>query len=434
MSAPAVYKLEKDLCRCCHEEGSFYNLSDTVCYFGENEASEAYIYEYTEILQNTLNIKILAMEGDDNMMTYTICQKCSRKLQDAYLFKQQVIQCETAFKMFYNNMVVQGRNTVDIELKVEIPEENDEKDVKQDEIDVTDHEVGEPLRYGDSDDELTNLMNHADIKMAEASEPNPKQARSKKCTDNNKEFTIIKKKKPRVKEGGHPQTPQKLPTKDVDYKIEGENCICCICAKSIHRSNMDELMSHIKYKHFKIPRYHCQYCTLRFKTKHLITTHKLQAHNVDVRKKCNACNAIFSAQATLVRHMNVFHKLGEIIKCDVCDYETFDASTLKRHKTKHETERKFKCGHCEKSFKRRRTMLLHEKIHTNDKRKVCKECNKAFVQKASLNYHMTKYHPEEDIPKLHKNCRPKMSTTKSKVKTASVVSAPNQFTDPIWTN
>lgn len=57
------WKLERDLCRCCHSEGTFKSLSSTD-YIMEKEEE---ITVYSEMLRNCLNIEVSAV-----LQTYTI--------------------------------------------------------------------------------------------------------------------------------------------------------------------------------------------------------------------------------------------------------------------------------------------------------------------------------------------------------------------------
>ncbi|KAI5633310.1 hypothetical protein NE865_13977 [Phthorimaea operculella] len=188
----------------------------------------------------------------------------------------------------------------------------------------------------------------------------------------------------------------KCPVLNIDYQIDGDYRICCHCNKKWKYSikNGGYIYRHIQLAHFRP--YFCPECNLQCRTELTLLKHKLEAHGIDERLKCNACDAVFFEKVYLTKHMKGFHMLGKLLKCDSCSYETFFSHRLYKHKEMH-AERKYKCRYCPKAFKRGPTLDLHEKIHTNDKRKVCKECNKAFVQKASLNYHMTKYHPEVRI-------------------------------------
>lgn len=46
------WKLEKDLCRCCHSEGSFKNLADSCCMDVQTEDT------YSDMLRQSLDINV----------------------------------------------------------------------------------------------------------------------------------------------------------------------------------------------------------------------------------------------------------------------------------------------------------------------------------------------------------------------------------------
>ncbi|KAI8427116.1 hypothetical protein MSG28_014739 [Choristoneura fumiferana] len=75
----AMWKLEKDLCRCCHAEGSFKNLSEPCFQLGQEEI-------YSDMLQECLDI--VPMTGTLGDVTFTICESCVARLRDAANFKK----------------------------------------------------------------------------------------------------------------------------------------------------------------------------------------------------------------------------------------------------------------------------------------------------------------------------------------------------------
>ncbi|KAJ2954507.1 hypothetical protein O0L34_g2788 [Tuta absoluta] len=372
MSSHHYFKLEKDLCRCCHAEGSFVHLSEPVYNLGQREV-------YSEMLKESLDIDVSQMPGELSLMTFKICGACVLRLRDAHNFKQQVTLCEQRFKEMYKNMVIEK--------------------VKK-ELDATDDDDGFDIKFDDSDDDQPVIrIKVEESKKAKAkSKVKPrlrkKKAQAKKTrTSNNLSAEESQAEGPGEdleKKGS--RALQKCAIQETDYRIEGDNYICSHCQKVYHKKF--SLMFHIKTKHYKIPRYHCPYCKLAFMTPAPLTVHKLQEHNVDDRVQCKACNAAFNTKVQLRKHINNFHMLGEKYKCEFCEYESFSFEGMYKHKFKHRTEKNFHCRFCRKSFLRKATLDLHERIHTGDRRKVCTVCGQAFVQKASLNYHMTKYHPE----------------------------------------
>ncbi|XP_052757182.1 zinc finger protein 39-like isoform X3 [Galleria mellonella] len=365
-----TWKLEKDLCRCCHSEGSFKNLSET-----SDEGQEV----YSDMLQFALDINVLPVAGMLCCVTYTICEQCSDRLRDAVSFKRQVLQCEERFRDMYDKDGIKVLTTGDLKVKEEVPEEYPEVDGKPD----------LPTMDGDdSDDFPLNDLNSEEIKQEDPKKSKPKKAKQKKKLGRPKKTDAGNGEK----KGGKTPTKSIFRLQEADYTRDGEQYVCGRCDKRYDK--IFSLRFHVKTKHYKIPRFSCPYCMETFFTPAPLTVHKLQEHNIDDRFNCNACKGTFNTKIQLRKHINNFHMLGEKYKCEFCEYESFSFEGLYKHKFKHKTVKDYHCRFCRKSFLRKTTLDLHERIHTGDRRKICKVCGQAFVQKASLNYHMTKYHPE----------------------------------------
>ncbi|CAG4958933.1 unnamed protein product [Colias eurytheme] len=105
VSEGEIWKLEKDLCRCCHAEGNFDNLAN------EQEI-------YSDMLRYCFDIDVTPVPGALCAITYTICPDCILKLRDASAFKKQVQLCEEKFLKLYSKKAI----------IVNVPEELDEDD------------------------------------------------------------------------------------------------------------------------------------------------------------------------------------------------------------------------------------------------------------------------------------------------------------------
>ncbi|CAG9106467.1 unnamed protein product [Plutella xylostella] len=392
------WKIEKDLCRCCHSEGSFRNLDAPFANdFGLEEI-------YGKMLREQLGIALFKIEGIMSEVTYTICEGCIFRLREATDFKRQVLSCEEKFHdMFNRNMFT-----------VSIPPLTTVKKEVHDEIDLNYVPADDDGDMGADDDDNYSLE---DLKFSEDDDKPLGLSSIKKETPQKKRKTTVKpankvtKKtttKKAAKSKTKAETTQSIPATSAekkqgqrakrfqfteeDFSQDGDTYTCKRCGKRYDK--FESLKYHIRAKYYKIPRFKCPLCEKEFMTPAPLTTHKLEVHNVDDRHKCNACKGAFNTKIQLRKHINNFHMLGEKHKCEFCDYETFSFEGLYKHKFKHKTVKDYHCRFCRKSFLRKTTLDLHERIHTGDRRKVCTVCGQAFVQKASLNYHMAKYHPE----------------------------------------
>ncbi|XP_045456937.1 zinc finger protein 652-B-like [Melitaea cinxia] len=446
-----IWNLEKDLCRCCHAEGSFDNLAEPKKYLQSEEI-------YSDMLKNCFNIEIVPVPGEMCAMTYKICEGCISRLRYAVSFKKQVQDCEEKFlELYYKNAIRvlnKHESTKFMQptiVKEEVPEPFliDFKEEAFPHIDKDTDDEDYHIKEDDEDeltDEETTIATQQKHKTKGKLKDKPKlkRGRPRKIKDETQREAGKEKKgmfehvmccgsthtrhdtprhdTPRPARPAtpppttsrrappRPAAPRRAPPRPAaprpapphesrsfrlqpgDYRRDGDRYACCRCDKKYDK--MCSLRFHIKTKHYKIPRFTCPYCMKGFMTHAPFTIHKLEDHNIDERYYCKACKGTFNTKIQLRKHINNFHMLGERYKCDLCDYESFSFEGMYKHKFKHKTSKDYHCRFCRKSFLRKTTLDLHERIHTGDRRKVCKVCSQAFVQKASLNYHMTKYHPD----------------------------------------
>ncbi|XP_063837110.1 zinc finger E-box-binding homeobox 2-like isoform X6 [Ostrinia nubilalis] len=381
------WKLEQDLCRCCHSEGAHKNLSEA-CIDGEDEI-------LSDMLHDTLDITINPVTGPLGLVTYTICEPCMMRLQDAWSFKQQVVDCERRFHELYsrNALKMDPDNVivVDVKQEVDLPivvKTSPNEGVKEERLHSDDED------FLPVDDVQSDLSDQEQTKKKRKPRGRPKAPPKIKRTPRHAQNKTQKVDDSTADDGKEKKDGKaaKFRLNDGDYTRDGDIYQCGRCDKRYDK--FFSLKFHVKTKHYHIARYPCPFCEEQFMTPAPLTKHKLKVHNVDDRISCNACKGIFNSKVQLRKHINNFHMMGERYKCESCDYESFSFEGMYKHKFKHKTVKDFHCRFCRKAFLRKTTLDLHERIHTGDRRKVCAVCSKAFVQKASLNYHMTKYHPE----------------------------------------
>lgn len=373
-----IWKLEKDLCRCCHAEGKFKNLAEP-CLDNNQEIL------YADMLKYCFNIDLIPVTGLLCTVAYTICEVCITSLQDAAKFKRNVAACEEKFKDLYSR-VYEPKLNEKIEIEIDIPFCQDDGFAAGE-----DDDFDNLPDYGYEQEEMNSHLVEV-VKKKRKKDP----VKSRKKIKSKKKKKVGRPKKIKEEQADDGEKRKELPTKfrltEEDYKIEGNTFACARCDKRYEK--IFSLRFHVKTKHYKIPRFVCPYCEKEFMTPAPLTVHKLQMHNIDERFKCNACKGMFNTKVQLRKHINNYHMLGERYSCEFCEYESFSFESMYKHKFKHKTSKDHHCQYCKKSFVRKTTLDLHERIHTGDRRKICKICDQSFVQKASLNYHMTKYHPE----------------------------------------
>ncbi|XP_078265770.1 PR domain zinc finger protein 15 isoform X4 [Rhinoraja longicauda] len=181
-------------------------------------------------------------------------------------------------------------------------------------------------------------------------------------------------------------------------------------------------------------RYSCKKCQATFAKgshylKHLMEIHKEKGYG------CSICNRRFALKATYHAHM-VIHReelpdsdpnvQKYIHPCDICGRIFNSTGNLERHKIIHTGVKDFMCELCGKTFSERNSMENHKLLHTVGKQWTCSVCEKKFVTeymlfkhiqlthkkveaqnchlcgtkvstRASMNRHMKRKHPEQDI-------------------------------------
>ncbi|XP_059056436.1 zinc finger protein 431-like isoform X5 [Achroia grisella] len=427
------WKLEKDLCRCCHSEGAFKNLSETC----PDDGLEV----YSDMLQFALNINMSPVAGVLCFVTYTICEQCIDRLRDAVNFKRQVQQCEDRFRDMYDRDIIKVGDS-NVKLKQESPELDAEVADKNTDFPHMDTDDSDdfPLNYEADNRSETDVKKEV-ISKSKSKKTKPKQTKSKKKTEQTKK----NESGDAGKKGGKTPTKSLFRLQQDDYTQDGEQFSCSRCDKRYYK--FCSLRFHVKSKHYKIPRYSCPYCAEKFMTLAPLTVHKLLEHNVDERFKCNACKGTFNTKIQLRKHINNFHMLGEKYKCEFCEYESFsfegekpggyytlrgdsfvcklcDRSYASQplvsqhyrfvHLKRRPKVRKCpncdqkvpgylrayhleeahnipapKCGICNKKFRFPHQVLQHQKkVHMGEKTVICKICDKGFFNNLSLRLHM----------------------------------------------
>ncbi|XP_063837107.1 myoneurin-like isoform X3 [Ostrinia nubilalis] len=407
------WKLEQDLCRCCHSEGAHKNLSEA-CIDGEDEI-------LSDMLHDTLDITINPVTGPLGLVTYTICEPCMMRLQDAWSFKQQVVDCERRFHELYsrnalkmdpdNVIVVDVKQEVDLPIVVKtspnegVKEErlhsDDEDFLPVDDVqsDLSDQEQTKkkrkPRGRPKAPPKIKRTPRHAQNKTQKVDDSTADDGKEKKdgsmTLEDVTDFTIIEEgpqkkyrcnKCPKIT-----STPARIRNHIRYLHLQEESaCVCDICKKEF--KTRPQLKRHMwLHKLFDCPE-----CSRQF-TKEELGFHRADEHGVAM-PTCGICGYRNIDQFRVIRHQRSVHLKEKNLSCSLCDMKFFSTSHLRKHMVRHDPVRKFECKFCKKTFPRLNTLRQHEKIHTGDKKKVCPVCGERFVQKASLNYHMIKHHPD----------------------------------------
>ncbi|XP_059056433.1 zinc finger protein OZF-like isoform X2 [Achroia grisella] len=426
------WKLEKDLCRCCHSEGAFKNLSETC----PDDGLEV----YSDMLQFALNINMSPVAGVLCFVTYTICEQCIDRLRDAVNFKRQVQQCEDRFRDMYDRDIIKVGDS-NVKLKQESPELDAEVADKNTDFPHMDTDDSDdfPLNYEADNRSETDVKKEV-ISKSKSKKTKPKQTKSKKKTEQTKKnesgdagkkgsdvdayITVTDK---------HKQYMCKAC--DISYKrisdlryhvirthLKRKFIKCKLCPDTFmyHSQRKDHMW---KYHTHQKPEYLCGECNRKFRRKNTLAEHMMDVHiekkcsNCDlkfVRKKllfhmnevhdapiptCGICGLRTLLQSALVRHQRNVHLNEKDKRCSICEKAFYTQSNLQDHMITHDQNRVFNCGVCAKTFARKECYRAHYRIHTGERPFACNLCNAAFVQRTSLRFHMKSHHPDKVVCK-----------------------------------
>lgn len=171
--------------------------------------------------------------------------------------------------------------------------------------------------------------------------------------------------------------------------------------------------------------YFCDFCGKPSTDKTALRFHM----NVHTKpNQCDMCDAAFSGHTKLKIHKEQIHGLGEILQCPQCDYQTrtriyltkhitmtherkrtkrhscaecgllfYSPKDLEDHMHRHSDVKSFFCSKCTASFKTKKSLGAHQRVH-NDYKYECPVCNRTFLTNQQLRTHVSRTHPEFELP------------------------------------
>ncbi|XP_037299024.1 zinc finger and SCAN domain-containing protein 12-like isoform X1 [Manduca sexta] len=423
------WKLEEDLCRCCHSEGTFQNLAGAYNFDDEEEI-------YFNMLRETFDLNITPVSGSLCAATYTICDACITRLRDASSFKRQVIRCEQKFHQMYGGDFIRiAESDCKVEVKVEGPERDTENaeeftQVVDEFADSLDSAHGD---YHDDDDGESNtktLKQDGKKKVkktpqkaktkAKPKKPPKKCGRPRKVQEVQHEGAAADDKaddsseKPVTSKLEQLLTQGKRQVDDYVTEIAGadKKYVCRACEISysrIHDLRYHVIRSHLKQKFIKCSlcpetfMYHsqrklhmyenhltdkpdqfcCGHCQRQFRRKNTLAEHMMDVH---IQKKCKYCDLKFPRKKYLF-HMNEEHGVP-MPTCGVCGLRALMESALVRHQRNvHLNEKNKKCDICRKRFHTISNLKDHMITHNQDRIFKCDVCEKSFARKECFKAH-----------------------------------------------
>ncbi|XP_063706896.1 zinc finger protein 724-like [Culicoides brevitarsis] len=170
--------------------------------------------------------------------------------------------------------------------------------------------------------------------------------------------------------------------------------MCDIC--STHLSSKKSVIRHMNHVHLKMQKYKCKICGIEFPNESLRKAHLLQIHKVVPPKACPYCDYRAFTKAHITRH-TMRHRGDRRFKCPTCNFAFVTLLQLQTHQAVHSDERNFECSECLKRFKTKKNLSAHKKCHLAYEYE-CAVCGKAFLTNQMMRNHVTKMHPEYELP------------------------------------
>ncbi|XP_022125723.2 zinc finger protein 189 isoform X3 [Pieris rapae] len=403
----STWIIAKDLCRCCHAEGDFFNLATPNTYNNREEI-------YSDMLRTCFDIEIDPVPGGLCIPTYSICSKCVVKLRESISFKEQVLKCEEKFYELLTSSSIAVSTQIKKEPEMDIEDYNDDMDDDLDDemdnyidddidndMDTIDTDLKiEPREHNEIEEHpkrplrsrIQKTTDVTETKAAQEAKPKPKPKPKKPP----KEKKVTKEEKKVKKEKKKEDDTERKDERDIKFIKRVENGStewqCADCGRNFKKRAL--LTQHYKYVHLKQrPKLRsCHMCSEKVPTQYR-PFHMEKAHGLPL-PSCGACGKKFAFPNQVLRHQKEYHMGEKQLTCAICEMKFVSNTLLLKHSIIHTGLRPYKCSYCDKSFRWKKNLKTHIYMHLDVRKHVCNICNESFVQQSSLKYHITKRHTD----------------------------------------
>ncbi|KAI3374962.1 hypothetical protein L3Q82_021486, partial [Scortum barcoo] len=378
-----------------------------------SDNSEAFMYDYGQMLQNIANIDmirekaaLLQMKGkyvvNEKRLLQLFSSKCplcgsNVKMEKVtygvlLVLNQQCLQCEyrNQWKSQVNaseDQHLTGGTEVTPESQQTVPTDDTHSTITgvSEIVAVIDEESDPSEEIEESGDE-SDMDSDEDWKpVKELSPGNELHDDSDEGSEyENNDYTPFAPKNSQLcTECGvffNKQRPHTCEHKMKPYScnICGKRCVSEValnCHSRIHNEN---------YEH------RCKYCHVTFKTKVDKITHE-QTHLIQGKPyKCPDCSETFATNKERRVHLED-HRGPRQLKCHICGIEFLWPLSLQRHLAVHTGEKPFKCSVCQRGFNQASHLKSHMRLHTGERpyKYTCQHCDKCFNHNVSLSLRVT---------------------------------------------
>ncbi|XP_062906496.1 PR domain zinc finger protein 15 isoform X4 [Mobula hypostoma] len=173
---------------------------------------------------------------------------------------------------------------------------------------------------------------------------------------------------------------------------------CEQCGKSFARRDM--LKEHMRV-HDNVRDYLCAECGKGMKTKHALR-HHMKLHKGIKEYECKECHRKFAQKVNMLKHYKRHTGVKDFM-CELCGKTFSERNSMENHKLLHTVGKQWTCSVCEKKFVTEYMLFKHIQLtHKKVEAQNCHLCGTKVSTRASMNRHMRRKHPEQDIS-LHES-------------------------------
>jgi KRAB domain-containing zinc finger protein len=172
-------------------------------------------------------------------------------------------------------------------------------------------------------------------------------------------------------------------TKHMEHKHQGKTFPCKICGKVLAYAHVHK--RHMKSVHGE-DKFECSKCKHSTNTENNLQRHTENMHS-GVTYDCNICSSKLHTERSLQTHMITHNENRTKYGCDLCDYEAFEKSMVKKHKSSVHDGKRYKCDLCDYSTKEKNRIPVHKRTIHNNEYFECEQCDAKFAKRSTLKYH-----------------------------------------------
>ncbi|XP_059824729.1 PR domain zinc finger protein 15 isoform X2 [Hypanus sabinus] len=173
---------------------------------------------------------------------------------------------------------------------------------------------------------------------------------------------------------------------------------CEQCGKAFARRDM--LKEHMRV-HDNVRDYLCAECGKGMKTKHALR-HHMKLHKGIKEYECKECHRKFAQKVNMLKHYKRHTGVKDFM-CELCGKTFSERNSMENHKLLHTVGKQWTCSVCEKKFVTEYMLFKHIQLtHKKVEAQNCHLCGTKVSTRASMNRHMRRKHPEQEIS-LHES-------------------------------